>query len=74
MKELLYIPNGSYVKFSPNGTDQLSLEEYVKYRGSTIEDILTKIFEEWFNDIFYSRNELPNFEHLSREQFEVIDT
>jgi len=81
MKELLYIPGGTYVKVLCNGM-LLGYEEYNDWmvshyekgdgnKGTLLEKTLNGF---WFGKKFYIRNELGDFKSLTKEMFEIIET
>lgn len=72
MKELLYIPNGSYIKIKING-ELRSFGEYIKSRKVSIDMTLSRIINGWFVAGFYERNNLPDSEYLTIEQFEIVE-
>lgn len=80
MKELLYIPNGEYITFieynDRYGVDMVLvsydkvLEKYPEY---TIEHLIKRCKTRCLSPSFYKRNHLPEPEHLTIEQFEIIE-
>jgi len=73
MKELLYILGGTYIKVKRVNDELMSIEEYAKFRNIIIEEAINRILNDYFEDIFYERNGLPEAKYLTREMFEVID-
>ena len=86
MRQLLYIPSGSYITICID-KKPLSIEEYINYRNSyegytalswsnnkslTEESVINAIISNKFSDDFYERNDLlPKY--LTRQMFEVVD-
>lgn len=86
MKQLLYIPGGSFINIVIED-DLLSLEEYINIRNNSLisrpgvyggvkeiteNTVIDKIIDYSFTTKFYHRNELPGA-GLTREMFEVVD-
>jgi len=74
MKELLYIPNGSFCKFRIHANKTISYEEFAN--SSDYPFSLEVLIENIYNgcwDAFIERNNLPN-DGLTIEQFELVDT
>ena len=74
-KQLLYIPNGSFITFTVGNNGKLgSLEEFEKNWRLTDETVLNDILiKNAFTEGFFERNKLPEFEHLSANHFEIVE-
>jgi hypothetical protein len=79
MKELLYIPNGEYIKFDYlylyRRNEPNNLQKCLNYWGemSNPEKVIKNILWNWYSSDFYERNNLPDTIYLTREQFEIVE-
>lgn len=76
MKQLIYIPNGEYMKFAANYT-LISYGEFVNIRKDTWPNISHVLYDIKYGNCnwkeFIKRNNLPDPKYLTIEQFEVIE-
>lgn len=74
LKELLYVPNGSYVMFYINETQKNGNFEQFKTKWKMSEqNIIEAILKGTFKEEFYARNNLPKIEYLNDNHFEIIN-
>ena len=71
MKQLLYIPNSTYVSFFIEGDRFGCLEDYCKKWKKSSEDVIEHIVRNTYNESFYQRNEIVNPTHST--SFEVVE-
>ena len=74
MKNLLYIPNGTYLSFYRADEVMVNLGEYEAEWKETAENIINMIIKgDIYADTFYERNFLPKPEFLDISQFHVVE-
>jgi len=71
-KELLYIPNGSYLTFYIKDEKHVNLGEFEKFWSMTTEKIIDSILISKFKEEFFVRNNLPKAEFLDKSHFEIV--
>jgi len=82
MKQLLYIPSGTYVKFytiANAKTPELSIEEYCKYLKekqviySSYERIIENIIDEFYRNGIYIFAGIDRNKPILRSEFELVE-
>jgi len=73
MKQLLYIPNGNFMTFYITEDTMGSLEQFSEKWSMTTENVIKSIFDNSFASSFFERNDLPEFEELQPNHFEIVE-
>ena len=76
MRQLLYIPGGSYVLYRYNGKYQTCFEEHAKAIKISEQTLFDRMFEGsyWnFCKEFFEYNKMMPVELLTKEMFEIVE-
>lgn len=71
-KELLYIPNGTYLTFRVSKDAVGSLEAYEKKWKFNSKKVIENILNGLFKEEFFKRNGLPEIKLISENHFEIV--
>ena len=79
MKQLLYIPHGTFLTFyvgqDKNNKSQFkSIEEHKGRYQDSYTEIIDFILNGKYDEDFYERNNIPDFRNLELAHFELVDS